>query len=63
LSGRFDRFDWTTARDFAAEGTVVRPGDLLAGPAVGTVENIAPGSSVQLAVEGIGELGHTLLRD
>lgn len=63
FSGRFDRFDWTTARDFAAEGTVLRPGDLLAGPAVGTVENIAPGSSVQLTVKGIGELGHTLLRD
>jgi Fumarylacetoacetate (FAA) hydrolase family len=63
LRGRVDGFDWTAARDLAAEGTVLRPGDLLAGPAAGTVESIAPGSSVQLAVEGIGELGHTLLRD
>jgi hypothetical protein len=62
LGGRFKGFDWTAARDFAAEGTVLRPGDLLAGPA-GTVENIAPGSSVQLTMKGIGELGHTLLRD
>lgn len=63
LSGRFDAFDWTAARDLAANGTVLRPGDLLAAPAAGTVENIAPGSSVQLTIEGIGELGHTLLRD
>ena len=63
LSGRFDGFDWTAARDFAATGTVLRPGDLLAGPAAGTVDGIGPGGSVELTVEGIGELAHTLLRD
>jgi Fumarylacetoacetate (FAA) hydrolase family len=63
LSGSFDGFDWTAARDFAAQGTVLRPGDLLAGPDAGRVESIAPGSSVQVTVEGIGELAHMLLRD
>jgi fumarylacetoacetase-like protein len=63
LRGRFEDFDWTAARDFAAEGTVLRPGDLLAGPAAGLVEGIEPGSSVELEVSPIGVLRHTVLRD
>jgi fumarylacetoacetase-like protein len=63
LRGRFEDFDWTAARDFAADGTVLRPGDLLAGRAFGVVEGIAPGSSVELAVDRIGVQGHTVLRD
>lgn len=63
LRGRFEDFDWAAARDFAADGTILRPGDLLAGPTAGVAEGIAPGSSVELAVDRIGVLGHTLLRD
>jgi Fumarylacetoacetate (FAA) hydrolase family len=60
-AGRFGPFDWTGARDLAADGTVLRPGDLLAGPASGIVESISPGSSVELAVEGIGVLSQTVV--
>jgi hypothetical protein len=59
----FEGFDWTAARDFAADGTVLRPGDLLAGPTPGTVEDVRPGSTVELAADGIGVLSHTVLRD
>jgi hypothetical protein len=60
LRGRFDGFDWEAARAHAAEGTALRPGDLLAGPALGGVEDLAPGSSVELEVDGIGELSQTV---
>lgn len=63
LRGRFGGFDWTAARALAAEGTVLKPGDLLAGPALGTVGSLGPGSSVELEVEGVGVLSHTLLPD
>jgi hypothetical protein len=63
LRGRFEDFDWTAARDFAADGTVLRPGDLLAGPAADVVEGVVPRSSVELEVDPIGVLGHIVLRD
>lgn len=63
LRATFGAFDWTAARDFAGEGTVLRPGDLLAGPAAGMVGDIAPGSSVEIATQGIGVLGQTVVRD
>jgi hypothetical protein len=56
LRGRFARFDWAAARELAAAGTTLRPGDLLAGPAFGAVEGIAPGSAVEVDVAGIGAL-------
>ncbi len=55
LRGRFDSFDWTAARDLAAEGTVLKPGDILAGPTLGSVE-VAPAKAVMLEIEGIGVL-------
>ncbi|MFO7573399.1 MAG: fumarylacetoacetate hydrolase family protein [Gaiellaceae bacterium] len=55
LPGAFSGFDWSAARDFAAAGTVLRPGDLLAGPALGEVEASSP-SAVELEVDGIGVL-------
>jgi len=55
LGGRFGGFDWQAARDLAASGTTLRPGDLLAGPALGAVEAGA-GRDVALEVEGIGIL-------
>ena len=41
---------------FAAAGTRLYPGDLLAGPTAGCVEGIAHGSAVEIEVEGIGTL-------
>jgi hypothetical protein len=56
LRGRFSGFDWASARDLAAEGTVLRPGDILAGLALGSVDAIEPGGVVELEVEIIGTL-------
>ena len=60
---RFGEFDWAAARDHAAAGTVLRPGDLLAGPALGTVDSLEPGALIELDVAGIGVLRQTVLRD
>lgn len=60
---RFAEFDWTTARDLAADGTVLRPGDLLAGPPAEIVEEISAGSAVELEVDGIGVLAQKVLPD
>ena len=62
LRARFEGFDWSAARDHAAAGTTLRPGDLLAGPALGAV-TAEPGDAIELEVEGIGVLEHTVLRD
>jgi hypothetical protein len=56
LRGRFEGFDWEAARAHAAGGTTLRPGDLLAGPALDAVDDLVPGSSVELEVEGVGVL-------
>jgi Fumarylacetoacetate (FAA) hydrolase family len=60
--GRFGAFDWQEARAHAGSGTCLRAGDLLAGPALDAVP-VEPGSTVELEVEGIGVLSHTVLRD
>jgi hypothetical protein len=49
------RFDWQAARDLAADGTELYPGDLLVGPAT-TEVSIVPGSAVEIEVDGIGAL-------
>ena len=49
-------FDWEAARSLAADGTVLRPGDLLAGPVPGTVDPIAAGSEVEIDFGAIGTL-------
>ncbi len=56
LRGALPRLDWESARAFAAEGTELRPGDVLASPAAGLVSAVAPGSSVEVEVAGIGVL-------
>jgi len=56
LRARFGGFDWEAARDLAAEGTWLRPGDLLAGPALGIVEGVAAEASVEVDVDVIGVL-------
>jgi hypothetical protein len=54
-----DRFDWASARDLAADGTRLFPGDLLAGPALGEVEVSA--GTVEIEANGIGVLEHTVV--
>ena len=49
-------WDWARACRLAARGTALRAGDLLAAPAWGLVEPIAPGSEVEIEADGIGTL-------
>jgi hypothetical protein len=49
-------FDWEAARALAADGTALRPGDLLAGPVPGTVDPVGTGSEVEIEFEAIGAL-------
>jgi 2-keto-4-pentenoate hydratase/2-oxohepta-3-ene-1,7-dioic acid hydratase in catechol pathway len=60
---RFEGFDWERARDLAAARTVLKPGDLLVGPALAHIEGIAPGSSVELQFDGIGALTQSIVGD
>lgn len=55
LAGRFEQFEWEAARAFAAENTRLVAGDLLASPALGSVEVSAEGE-VAIEVEGVGTL-------
>jgi hypothetical protein len=56
----FDRgspsFDWAAAAALAAAGTVLYPGDILAGPALEERDGIEAGASVSLEIDGIGAL-------
>jgi fumarylacetoacetase-like protein len=56
LRARFGGFDWDAACELAVAGTTLRPGDLLAGPALGVVDDVAAGSPVEVHVDGIGAL-------
>jgi hypothetical protein len=60
LSARFDGFDWAAARDLAASGTRLYPGDLLAGPPLPTVE-VPQGSAVEIDAPPIGALAQSVL--
>jgi hypothetical protein len=53
-------FDWEAARDHAATGTELRPGDVLAAPAAQEVPAIGGGANVTLEVDGIGPLEATV---
>jgi hypothetical protein len=53
-------FDWEGARAHAADGVVLRPGDLLASPAAGAVVEIGPADSVDFEVERIGTLSFSV---
>jgi hypothetical protein len=48
-------FDWTAALALARSGTVLYPGDVLAGPALEQRE-VGAGEVVSLGIEGIGKL-------
>lgn len=56
LRARAGGFDWQAARALAARSTVLRPGDILAGPTLGETTTAAAGP-VEVEVEGIGVLG------
>ena len=56
LRGGPPSFDWPDALHLAAERTRLFPGDVLAGPAYGLVEAVAPGSRVEVELAGIGPL-------
>jgi hypothetical protein len=58
---RLDGFDWVVARELAAAGTRLYPGDLIAGPSLAQVE-VEPGSSVELDAPAIGVLAHSVAR-
>ena len=50
-----DGFDWEAARALAELNTRLRPGDLLAGPALAVQEDV-PGGPLELELEGVGTL-------
>ena len=56
LASTRSRFDWKAARSFAARGTVLRPGDLLAGPVPGTIDPLAAPAEVEIELDSIGTL-------
>jgi hypothetical protein len=55
-SQRRQSFDWEAARTLAAEGTTLRPGDLLAGPWHLTVDPVPASSEVEIDFGVIGTL-------
>jgi hypothetical protein len=61
LRNRYHGFDWTAARDLAADGTRLYPGDLLAGPPLAPVE-VEPGA-VEIEAPPIGALTQSVSRD
>jgi hypothetical protein len=55
LTGAYVGFDWAAAIALAADGTELKPGDVIGGPGLGAVD-VPPGAAVELEVEGIGVL-------
>jgi hypothetical protein len=53
-------FDWVAARDFAADGTRLHPGDVLAGPSSPRVVGPGATSAVALESESLGTLRQTV---
>ena len=60
LEGTSRGFAWPAARDFAAADTILKPGDILAGPALGVVEGIEPGTVLHVEIEGLGVLSQSV---
>jgi hypothetical protein len=52
----FPEFDWSAAVGHAAAGTMLVPGDLVAGPATDPIEAVEAGASVDVSIDGIGTL-------
>jgi hypothetical protein len=55
----FPALDWGVARDLAAAGTRLHPGDLVAGPPLEPVD-VEPGADVEIVVAEIGALAQRL---
>ena len=55
LTGAFAGFDWGPAARFAADGTELRPGDVIGGPGLGLVD-VPESGSVEIEVETLGVL-------
>jgi hypothetical protein len=49
-------FDWQVARELANRGTVLYPGDVLAGPELAAVGDVPPGVEVEVDVSRVGTL-------
>jgi len=62
LRARFEGFDWEAARELAAAGTRLYPGDVLAGPSLAAVD-VDPGSAVEIDAAGIGALMQSVSPD
>ncbi len=60
LEGSAGGFAWEAARDFAAADTTLKPGDVLAGPALGVVARIEPGTVIHVEIEGLGVLSQSV---
>ena len=60
LSGHFPDFDWDAARNLAAEGTALFPGDVLVGPSAGSVDGLGEGDIVVLEHPEVGPLRQTV---
>jgi len=60
--GTLADFEWSAARDLAADGTRLYPGDLLVSPTLAAVDTVPSGSSVELEVPGIGVLEQVVSR-
>ena len=61
LNGSATGFDWDAAREFAAAGTELRPGDLLVSPPLGgSLEGMTAGTKVELDVPEVGRLQTTV---
>jgi hypothetical protein len=57
LRGSLGGFDWGSAVALAGEGTTLRPGDVIAAPAAGSVDGLERWTTVEVEVAGIGVLG------
>jgi hypothetical protein len=55
MAGALEGFDWDAARAFAADGTRLVAGDLLAGPGLDLLR-VPPGSRIEVEVDAIGVL-------
>ncbi len=55
-----DAVDWDALRSFAASGTVLRTGDVLAAPSVAEITGFHTGASLQLEAGPMGVLGATV---
>ena len=59
LRTQVEGFDWDAARDLAARGTTLVPGDVIVGPALGAAR-VEPGTTIEIEVDGLGVLSQAV---